>query len=199
MVLRRVSRARRRSGTGRPAARGWPRSPPYCGDGISSDEIAAPRRSESRFFSLPPRTPVARRSTPAKSASGMSSPDMSRPRDHIVALVQNPRARARTPRAVRASAAGPCAPPGPPDSADPTRFRYTLDGRPLADDTSARLLTTDGGQQYVADVDSTIHGTVPLPRLAREWDDKFPVPYEDTVSKVLRHSCNSRRYDENSS
>ena len=99
---------------------------------------------------------------------------MSRPRDHIVALVQNPRGTRRTPRAVRASAASP-------RSARSTRFRgpyaiqYTLDGRPLADDTSARLLTTDGGQQYVADVDSTINGTVPLPRLAREWDDKFTV------------------------
>lgn len=54
------------------------------GEGISREDINAPRRSERRCcVSPPPRTLDDRRSAPAKSSVGMNSPEGSRFKPHL--------------------------------------------------------------------------------------------------------------------
>ena len=65
---------------------GNPSDPPALpiGEGISSEDIAAPRRSDRRCcVSPPPRTLDDRRSAPAKSSVGMNSPEGSRFKPHL--------------------------------------------------------------------------------------------------------------------
>ena len=65
---------------------GNPSDPPALpiGEGISREDINAPRRSERRCcVSPPPRTLDDRRSAPAKSSVGMNSPEGSRFKPHL--------------------------------------------------------------------------------------------------------------------